>query len=179
MHEPHRAVFYAGVRTPFTGRGGELKDLSTLDLAALVVGELVERSEIDPQAVERVVLAQGIPRAPLLVEMGARGLRFHDGTAPLPGRRAAQRAAAGRPGPRLAGCRRRPRTRPDPPRPRRATGPPPSRPRAPVAGGAHPKGVGGGGGPTPPEGTAGATRQPRGVSVGAAGDGNLAAIRRR
>jgi len=48
-----RVTFVAGCRTPFAKAGGALADLSTLDLSRLVTAELVQRSEIDPTAIDR------------------------------------------------------------------------------------------------------------------------------
>ncbi|HEX6737550.1 MAG TPA: acetyl-CoA C-acyltransferase, partial [Vicinamibacteria bacterium] len=41
--------------------GGEYRDLTALDLAKACVRELIERSEVDPQAVDTVVMGQVIP----------------------------------------------------------------------------------------------------------------------
>jgi acetyl-CoA acyltransferase len=51
----------AGCRTPFAKAGGEYRDLTAVDLAKACVRELIERSEVDPQAVDTVVMGQVIP----------------------------------------------------------------------------------------------------------------------
>ena len=51
----------AGCRTPFAKAGGEYRNLTALDLAKACVRELIERSEVDPQAVDTVVMGQVIP----------------------------------------------------------------------------------------------------------------------
>jgi acetyl-CoA acyltransferase len=51
----------AGCRTPFAKAGTAYRDLTALDLAKACVRELVERTEIDPKAVETVVMGQVIP----------------------------------------------------------------------------------------------------------------------
>ena len=50
-----------GLRTPFVKSGTVFKDLSTLDLAAAVVAELVQRTGLDPETVDRVVYGAVIP----------------------------------------------------------------------------------------------------------------------
>jgi acetyl-CoA acyltransferase len=63
-----RVAVVAGCRTPFAKAGGEYRDLTALDLAKACVRELIERSEVDPAAVDTVVMGQVIPsvRAPNL-----------------------------------------------------------------------------------------------------------------
>src|SRR6266511_927111 len=56
-----RAAVVAGVRTPFVKAGTDFKDLSAVDLGALVVNELVARSGIAPKEVDSVVFGQVIP----------------------------------------------------------------------------------------------------------------------
>ena len=51
----------AGCRTPFAKAGTAYRDLTALDLARTCVRELVERAEIDPAAVETVVMGQVVP----------------------------------------------------------------------------------------------------------------------
>jgi 3-oxoadipyl-CoA thiolase len=50
------AVIVEGVRTPFGRYGGALKGVRPDDLAALVVGEVVRRTKIDPAEIEDVIL---------------------------------------------------------------------------------------------------------------------------
>jgi acetyl-CoA acyltransferase len=54
-------VVAAGLRTPFCRRGGPFGHLTGLDLGARVVAELVERSEVDPEAIDQVVFGQVVP----------------------------------------------------------------------------------------------------------------------
>jgi acetyl-CoA acyltransferase len=51
----------AGCRTPFAKAGTAYRDLSALDLARTCVRELVERTELDPAAVDTLVMGQVIP----------------------------------------------------------------------------------------------------------------------
>jgi acetyl-CoA acyltransferase len=51
----------AGCRTPFAKAGTAYRDLTALDLARTCVREIVERTEIDPGAVDLVVMGQVIP----------------------------------------------------------------------------------------------------------------------
>jgi acetyl-CoA acyltransferase len=51
----------AGCRTPFAKGGTAYRDLTALDLARTCVREIVERTEIDPGAVDLVVMGQVIP----------------------------------------------------------------------------------------------------------------------
>src|SRR5215472_6677669 len=50
------AVILSAVRTPIGRYGGSLKDIRPDDLAALVIAEAVRRADIDPGAVEDVIL---------------------------------------------------------------------------------------------------------------------------
>ena len=70
-----RVTFVAGCRTPFAKAGGALADLSTLDLSRLVTAELVQRSEIDPTAIDQVVFGTVVPdvRAPNLAREAVLG----------------------------------------------------------------------------------------------------------
>lgn len=56
-----RVAIVAGLRTPFAKSGTVYRNLSALDLGKAVVKELLERTAIDPQAVELVVYGQVIP----------------------------------------------------------------------------------------------------------------------
>src|SRR2546426_3116981 len=53
---PRDAVIVEAVRTPIGRRGGALKDVGPDDLAAFVLREIVDRSRIDPAAVDDVIL---------------------------------------------------------------------------------------------------------------------------
>ena len=56
-----RAAIVAGLRTPFVKAGTDFKDLSAVDLGALVVNELVQRSGIAPKEFDSVVFGQVVP----------------------------------------------------------------------------------------------------------------------
>src|SRR5512140_1176445 len=56
-----RAAVVAGLRTPFVKAGTDFRDLSAVDLGALVVNELVVRSGIAPKEFDSVVFGQVIP----------------------------------------------------------------------------------------------------------------------
>jgi acetyl-CoA acyltransferase len=69
-HEPNplrppapgrRVAVVAGLRTPFVRSGGDLKDLSAVDLGAIVVNELVARSGIPLREFDALVFGQVIP----------------------------------------------------------------------------------------------------------------------
>src|SRR5215813_14864853 len=56
-----RAVVVKGLRTPFVKAGGVFNSLTSLDLGAAVVRELVERSNIDPAEIDQIVFGQAVP----------------------------------------------------------------------------------------------------------------------
>ncbi|MGZ6028998.1 MAG: acetyl-CoA C-acyltransferase FadI [Myxococcaceae bacterium] len=56
-----RAVVVRGLRTPFVKAGGVFGSLTSLDLGAAVVRELVERADIDPAEIDQIVFGQAIP----------------------------------------------------------------------------------------------------------------------
>ncbi|HET6437295.1 MAG TPA: acetyl-CoA C-acyltransferase FadI [Anaeromyxobacter sp.] len=56
-----RTAVVDGLRTPFVKAGTEFRDLSALDLGALVVNELVARGRVPPSEVDSVVFGQVIP----------------------------------------------------------------------------------------------------------------------
>jgi acetyl-CoA acyltransferase len=56
-----RVAIVAGLRTPFAKQGTAYRDLSALDLGRIVVSELLQRSELDPQEVGMVVYGQVVP----------------------------------------------------------------------------------------------------------------------
>jgi acetyl-CoA acyltransferase len=56
-----RAAVVAGLRTPFVKAGTDFRDLSAVDLGALVVNELVVRSGIAPKEFDSVVFGQVVP----------------------------------------------------------------------------------------------------------------------
>jgi acetyl-CoA C-acetyltransferase len=56
-----RAAIVAPVRTPVGTFGGSLREVPVEDLAALVVQAVVDRSGIDPQQIDDVVVAQSYP----------------------------------------------------------------------------------------------------------------------
>lgn len=51
----------AGLRTPFARQGTAYKDVTALELGRIVVRELIERSGIDPRAIEQLVYGQVLP----------------------------------------------------------------------------------------------------------------------
>jgi acetyl-CoA acyltransferase len=56
-----RAAIVAGLRTPFVKAGTDFKGLAAIDLAALVVNELVVRSGLAPKEVDLVTFGEVIP----------------------------------------------------------------------------------------------------------------------
>lgn len=56
-----RAAIVAGLRTPFVKSGGDFRDLSAVELGALLVNELIARTPIDPKEYDAVVFGQVIP----------------------------------------------------------------------------------------------------------------------
>jgi acetyl-CoA acyltransferase len=58
---PHRVAIVSGLRTPFVKAGTVFGDLTALDLGRIVVQELVQRSELDPDEIDSVVFGQVIP----------------------------------------------------------------------------------------------------------------------
>ena len=56
-----RAVVVKGLRTPFVKAGGVFANLTSLDLGAAVVRELVERADVDPAEIDQIVFGQAIP----------------------------------------------------------------------------------------------------------------------
>lgn len=58
MKEFKEVVIVSGVRTAIGSYGGSLKDISAIDLGALVVKEAVERANIKPENVDEVIVGQ-------------------------------------------------------------------------------------------------------------------------
>ncbi len=56
-----RAAIVAGLRTPFVKAGTDFKALAAIDLATLVVNELVVRSELSPKEFDLVTFGEVIP----------------------------------------------------------------------------------------------------------------------
>jgi acetyl-CoA acyltransferase len=56
-----RAAIVAGLRTPFLKSGGDFRDLSAVELGALLVNELVARSNVPPAEFDAVVFGQVVP----------------------------------------------------------------------------------------------------------------------
>ncbi|MBK7864081.1 MAG: acetyl-CoA C-acyltransferase FadI [Archangiaceae bacterium] len=56
-----RVAIVAGLRTPFVKAGTVFNDLSALDLGRLVVSELVQRAELDPNEIDQLVFGTVIP----------------------------------------------------------------------------------------------------------------------
>jgi acetyl-CoA acyltransferase len=66
MDNKDRIAVVAGLRTPFARQGGFFKNLSAIDLGKMVVAELLARSAIPPESIDRVVYGQVmvLPDAP-------------------------------------------------------------------------------------------------------------------
>lgn len=73
---PGRVALVASCRTPFAKAGDVFKDLTALDLAKVAVGELLERSEVDPGLIGTLVMGQVVPsiKAPNLARETALGV---------------------------------------------------------------------------------------------------------
>jgi acetyl-CoA acyltransferase len=56
-----RVAIVAGCRTPFARSGTVYRDMPAVDLGVACVRELLERSEVDPAAVDMVVMGQVVP----------------------------------------------------------------------------------------------------------------------
>jgi len=56
-----RVAIVSGLRTPFAKQGSAYQDLSALDLAKIVVAELLQRTGLEPGHVAQVVYGQVIP----------------------------------------------------------------------------------------------------------------------
>jgi acetyl-CoA acyltransferase len=56
-----RVAIVAGLRTPFAKQWSAYRELSALDLANLVVAELLQRVELDPKEIQQVVYGQVVP----------------------------------------------------------------------------------------------------------------------
>lgn len=59
--EGRRPAIVAGLRTPFLKSGTAFKQLMPVDLATAVVTELVNRTNLDPDEIDRVVYGQVVP----------------------------------------------------------------------------------------------------------------------
>ena len=70
-----RVAIVAGCRTPFARSGTAYRDLTALDLAKACLRELIERTELDPAAIDSVVMGQVVPsvKAPNLGREAALG----------------------------------------------------------------------------------------------------------
>jgi len=56
-----RVAVVAGLRTPFAKQWSAYRDVSALDLANIVVSELLQRVDLDPQEIQQVVYGQVVP----------------------------------------------------------------------------------------------------------------------
>jgi acetyl-CoA C-acetyltransferase len=77
MTGKNRIAIISTVRTPIGRFGGSLKDISAIDLGALVASESIQRAGLKPDEIERVVLGQNIqltpqgnPARPVLLKAG-------------------------------------------------------------------------------------------------------------
>ncbi|MBI5367711.1 MAG: acetyl-CoA C-acyltransferase FadI [Planctomycetes bacterium] len=61
MTDPRRVAIVAGCRTAFARSGTHFKDMSPAQLGRLPVLELLNRTELDPEAVDETVFGQVIP----------------------------------------------------------------------------------------------------------------------
>ncbi len=61
MNGDRRVAIVKGLRTPFVKAGTVFSNLTALDLGRMVVQELVQRAELDPQEIDQVVFGQVIP----------------------------------------------------------------------------------------------------------------------
>ena len=57
----NRVAIVYGLRTPFIKSGTLFKNLSSLDIGKIVCAELLNRTEIDPQDIDRVILGTVLP----------------------------------------------------------------------------------------------------------------------
>src|SRR3712207_8622818 len=56
-----RVAIVRGLRTPFVKAGSVFSGLTALDLGRMVVQELVQRADIDPNEINQLVFGQVIP----------------------------------------------------------------------------------------------------------------------
>jgi len=56
-----RVAIVAGLRTPFAKQWSAYREVSALDLANIVVAELLQRVELDPKEIQQVVYGQVVP----------------------------------------------------------------------------------------------------------------------
>lgn len=68
-----QVVVVDGIRTPFTKAGTVLADVPAAELARIVVHELLERTEIDPEIIDEIILGNGAPpsNAPNIARVAA------------------------------------------------------------------------------------------------------------
>src|SRR5262249_22454763 len=53
---PRRVAVVAGLRTPFLRSGTDFKDMTAVELGTVAVREVVARADVDPKAIDLVVL---------------------------------------------------------------------------------------------------------------------------
>ena len=56
-----RVAIVAGCRTPFARSGTVYRDLTAVDLGTIATQELIERADVDPRGIDRVVMGQVVP----------------------------------------------------------------------------------------------------------------------
>jgi len=56
-----RVAIVAGLRTPFAKQWSAYREVSALDLANIVVAELLQRIDLDPKEIQQVVYGQVVP----------------------------------------------------------------------------------------------------------------------
>jgi acetyl-CoA C-acetyltransferase len=94
MTEMNEAVICEPLRTPVGRYGGVFKDVPAADLAATILRALVDRTGIDPAAVDDVVFGQGYPNgeAPSIGRVAALDAGF---PVEVPGQQVDRRCGAG------------------------------------------------------------------------------------
>jgi len=77
-----RVALVAGVRTPFARQATFFRDVNAVDLGRMAVAELLARSGVDPQAVDRVVFGQviALPEAPNIAREIVLGTELEEST---------------------------------------------------------------------------------------------------
>ncbi len=64
--KPDRIAFVSGLRTPFARQATDFRGISAIELGKLVVNEMLIRTDIDPELIERLVFGQVVvlPESP-------------------------------------------------------------------------------------------------------------------
>jgi len=56
-----RVAIVAGLRTPFAKQWSAYREVSALDLANIVVSEMLQRIDLDPKEIQQLVYGQVVP----------------------------------------------------------------------------------------------------------------------